>query len=58
MKRGRPQRLSREAILEIRDWYRRWTAVERPKQMAHKHRCHKSLLQQIGEGRIYKDAVP
>lgn len=55
MARGRPGRLSAEAVREIREWYERWTAVERPKQMAYRYGVHKSLLTQIGEGLLYKE---
>lgn len=58
MKKGRPQRLKPDAVREIREWYARWTTIERPQVMANKHGCNKSLLHQIGRREIYKDAQP
>lgn len=56
MKKGRPRRLDEAAVREIREWYARWAAVERPKQMAIRHGVHRSALLQIALGDIYKDA--
>ena len=56
MRKGRPQRLSQEAVRDIRNAWQRWAAVERPAQIARRHGVHVSTLRQIVSGYIYKDA--
>lgn len=58
MKKGRPQRLTPEAVRDIRNSWQRWVAAERPAQIARRHGVHVSTLRQIVDGEIYKEVRP
>lgn len=54
MKRGRPPKLTAEAVREIRAWLETWRAVPRPREVARKHGIAQNRLYVIGDRREYK----
>jgi hypothetical protein len=54
VKRGRPPKLTAEAVREIRAWLKAWRAMPRPAEVARKHGLYQGRVYKIGDGHEYK----